>query len=375
MPRAAATLLCAAALAGGAAAQCRPRTAPTDISNHSYTLSTSSCPMHDPAIGAVVDPATGATRYFAYATDAGGPQMVRQWCSDDAQAWELCGHVLPGGLPAWTKALVPTATGVWAPDVSYFAKAGAFHVYYAVSEFGKRVSCIGLARSPVQDPADPAFRGWADSGGPVLCTNETDAYNAIDPNVVFDAGGAPYLVFGSFWAGIQAVPLDPATGLVPPGAKVTNIASRDQPGSSQAIEGAFMVRNGTEFWLFVSWNKCCQGAQSNYEVRVGRAPSPLGPFVDAAGTPMLAGGGTYLIGGANSEGNPVPGRGFGWAAGGGQSLLRSSPGSPAGPRAGVAMILHGYDGVTGDPWANIVNVDWSGSWPVVDLGGGARGAA
>ena len=78
---------------------------------------------------------------------------------------------------------------------------------------------------------------------------------------------------------------------------------------------------------------------------------------------MLKGGGTHLIGG-----------GHGWAAGGGQSLLRATPGMPVPGDNGTetapqAMVLHGYDGQTGDPWANIVTVDWTphngGVWPSI----------
>ena len=95
---------------------------------------------------------------------------------------------------------------------------------------------------------------------------------------------------------------------------------------------------------------------SNYEVRVGRADNITGPFVDQSGKPMLQGGGTHLVGGGN-----------GWAAGGGQSLLRGFPGMPLPNPTPMRqkMVMHAYDGVTGDPWANIVEVDWSGSWPVV----------
>ena len=78
---------------------------------------------------------------------------------------------------------------------------------------------------------------------------------------------------------------------------------------------------------------------------------------------MLKGGGTHLIGG-----------GHGWAAGGGQSLLRATPGMPVPGDNGTdtapqTMVLHGYDGQTGDPWANILNVDWTphngGVWPSI----------
>ena len=75
------------------------------------------------------------------------------------------------------------------------------------------------------------------------------------------------------------------------------------------------------------------------------------PYVDKSGVDMLAGGGTYLIGHRIN----------GWAAGGGQSILRS------GPMAGVNthMILHAYDSVNGAPWATISPITWGADgWPV-----------
>ena len=98
-------------------------------------------------------------------------------------------------------------------------------------------------------------------------------------------------------------------------------------------------------------------------MRVGRSETLLGPYIDDSGVPMLKGGGTHLIGG-----------GHGWAAGGGQSLLRATPGMPVPGDNGTdtaaqTMVLHGYDGQTGDPWANILNVDWTphngGVWPSI----------
>jgi arabinan endo-1,5-alpha-L-arabinosidase len=157
------------------------------------------------------------------------------------------------------------------------------------------------------------------------------------------------------------VQLDATTGKPAKGAPIVNIASRDNPGDNKAIEGSFMVRNGTDYWLFVSWNTCCRGAASNYEVRVGKGPSVTGPFVDQAGTPMLQGGGTHLVGYPAANG---------WAAGGGQSLLRSSPGMPLPGGAGATfprqtMVLHAYDAQSGDPWLQVIQVDWTGAWPAV----------
>ena len=82
------------------------------------------------------------------------------------------------------------------------------------------------------------------------------------------------------------------------------------------------------------------------QVRMGRAAVSAGgitaPFVDSRGVPLLEGGGTLLVG-----------RGFGWAAGGGQSVLRTQSASVNQNNASVLLVLHAYDGVSGDPWVQV----------------------
>ena len=103
-------------------------------------------------------------------------------------------------------ATVPANRGnnAWAPDVHFFS--GLWHLYYAYSSFGSKVSGIGLATNPTLDP-----KAWADQGIVVRTGRDTN-YNAIDPCVFLDAGGKPWLSFGSYFSGIKLIALDPATG-------------------------------------------------------------------------------------------------------------------------------------------------------------------
>jgi arabinan endo-1,5-alpha-L-arabinosidase len=64
---------------------------------------------------------------------------------------------------------------------------------------------------------------------------------------------------------------------------------------SHAIEAPFVVFHGGYYYLFVSWDGCCDGAKSTYKVMVGRSRTATGPYVDATGTPMLDGGGTLVL--------------------------------------------------------------------------------
>jgi arabinan endo-1,5-alpha-L-arabinosidase len=160
-----------------------------------------------------------------------------------------------------------------------------YHLYYSASTFGSNTSCIGHATR-----SDLGSGSFADQGS-VICSDDSDDYNTIDPNVILDEAGTPWLVFGSFWDGIRMIELSES------GSRANDdlhaIASR----GGDAIEAPFIVRRCGYYYLFVSFDRCCQGADSTYNIRVGRATSVLGPYVDQEGTALLDGGGTLLVSG------------------------------------------------------------------------------
>jgi arabinan endo-1,5-alpha-L-arabinosidase len=47
--------------------------------------------------------------------------------------------------------------------------------------------------------------------------------------------------------------------------------------------------------LFASFDQCCQGIDSTYNVRVGRGDSLTDPYVDREGLPMTEGRGTLIL--------------------------------------------------------------------------------
>lgn len=215
-----------------------------------------------------------------------GPRVPGK-TSLDLMNWQGTPSALGGQNPAWIAREVPGATDLWAPDISFFG--GKYHLYYSASTFGSNASCIGHAtRASLKTGA------FADQGS-VVCSNHgsKDDWNAIDPNVVVDGSGTPWLVFGSFWSGIKAVELN-QDGARKAGAAVHALASR-QGG---AIEAPFVVRRCGYYYLFVSFDRCCAGVDSTYNIRVGRSPNVLGPYVDREGKTMLNGGGTLLVKGA-----------------------------------------------------------------------------
>jgi len=68
---------------------------------------------------------------------------------------------------------------------------------------------------------------------------------------------------------------------------------------SHAIEAPFVILHHGYYYLFASWDGCCDGAYSTYKVVVGRSRDAPGPYVDVDGRPMLEGGGTIIL--ENSE--------------------------------------------------------------------------
>jgi arabinan endo-1,5-alpha-L-arabinosidase len=177
--------------------------------------------------------------------------------------------------------------GLWAPDVSYFN--GKFHLYYSASTFGSNRSAIGLVTNVTLDPSSKDY-AWRDQGK-VIASTRSDDWNAIDPNVVIDEAGRPWLSFGSFWGGIKLIKLDPATG-ARADTQVLSIAAR--PSAGGALEGAFIIHQCGYYYLFVSFDHCCDSPW-NYNIRVGRSTSVTGDYVDKAGTRMMNGGGTLLV--------------------------------------------------------------------------------
>jgi arabinan endo-1,5-alpha-L-arabinosidase len=138
-----------------------------------------------------------------------------------------------------------------------------------------------------------------------------DNWNAIDPNLIIDEAGVPWLDFGSFWDGIKLVKLkDDLTAVFSTPQEWYTVArrSRDQytddrnPGAAQ-IEAPFIFRKGNFYYLFVSWDKCCSGVNSTYKVAVGRSVKVTGPYFAKDSTDMAKGGGTIVVkGDANYPG-------------------------------------------------------------------------
>ena len=211
-------------------------------------------------------------------------------------------------IPGWTTDSVPGFRNhVWAPDVIQWH--GRWWMAYSCSTFGRNSSAIGLLSS-----RSLASHLWKDEGCIVTSREKRDNWNAIDPNFVIDeATDTPWLVWGSFWDGIQLARLD-STMHIAQGQQPRTIARRYDPNykptepnptsrfaGTNAIEAPFIFHHGDYYYLFVSWDYCCRGAQSNYRVAVGRSKTIDGPYLDRNGKDMANGGGTLFLEGDKTQ--------------------------------------------------------------------------
>jgi arabinan endo-1,5-alpha-L-arabinosidase len=236
--------------------------------------------VHDPVIIKHED------YYYLFCTGVGIP--VRR--SLDLQTW----RVAPGGTvfqsePQEAFAYVEGATNIWAPDISFYN--GKYHIYYSVSTFGSNRSAIGLATNTTLNRDNEDFE-WVDQGI-VITSDFSDNWNAIDANLILDTDGMPWLVFGSHWSGIKMIRLDLETGKQSiEDDTLYSVASRAV--HPRAVEAPFIVYNEGYYYLFVSFDQCCQGINSTYNVRVGRSEAITGPYVDREGVDMMNDGGTQI---------------------------------------------------------------------------------
>ncbi|SDS68958.1 arabinan endo-1,5-alpha-L-arabinosidase [Mucilaginibacter mallensis] len=238
--------------------------------------------VHDPSIKKFGD------YYYCYSTDVAYGITVRSGIqirrSKDLVQWEFVGWVF-SQLPALGSQYIVSQGGtpynaLWAP---YVSKVGnQYRLYYSLSSATPRLSVIGMATAT--DPAGP----WTETGLVVSSTNNSITQtNAIDPTVVTTAAGDQYMYYGSAWDGIYILKLNPTTGLAATSGDIgVRIANRGFTNGvyNGNIEGSEVIYNPTlkKYFLFISYD----WLQTKYNVRVGRADSPTGPYYDYNGVDL-----------------------------------------------------------------------------------------
>ena len=299
--------------------------------------------IHDPAMAKEGD------TYYLFSTGPG----ITFYSSKDMKVWELRGRVFPGE-PSWARRVASDFNGhIWGPDIVHHD--GQFYLYYAVSAFGKNTSAIGVTVNKTLNPDSPDYK-WEDRGIVLKSVPKRDLWNAIDPNIIVDENGAPWMSFGSFWSGIKLVKLDSSwTALAEP-QEWSSIAKRErsvliddrEPGPAE-IEAPFIFKKGDYYYLFVSWGLCCRGKDSTYRIMVGRSKDVKGPYWDKDGRSMAEGGGSLVLAGNNK-----------WYGVGSNSAYTFD--------GKDYLVFHAYEAAdNGLQKLKIAEVKWDAmQWPVID---------
>ncbi|HEX2455681.1 MAG TPA: family 43 glycosylhydrolase [Vicinamibacterales bacterium] len=234
--------------------------------------------MHDPST--VI---AAGEKFYVYATGNGLPAFE----SDDGWTWRRTGSVMqgvPGGKPG-PDVIARGGNNTWAPDI--IRSGDKYFLYYSAPGTQPKAA-VGLLVGRTLDPASPDYK-WEDAG-PVVWSDGVEDSNAIDPGVMRDpTNGTMWLTYGSYFGYIRLVELDPKTGKrLHPEAKPVNIAINS--------EASVMIFHAGWYYLLVTHGSCCAGANSSYNIRMGRSRKVTGPFLDNVGSDMLQGGGKLFAG-------------------------------------------------------------------------------
>ena len=226
--------------------------------------------IHDPSTVMQCD-----GKFYVFGTGGGG------LISDDGWTWHS-GAVRPGG-------------GV-APDVIHIGDR--YYVTYAKGGgglAGGHASSVHVMWARTLDPKSPDF-GFKDDTI-VASSDGVEDCDAIDPAFLLDpTDGRLWLSYGTYFGYIRLVELDPKTGTRIPGNQPINIAI-----DMEATD--LMYRDGW-YYLLGTHGTCCDGANSTYNIVVGRSRKVTGPYRDNMGIETLKGGGKFFVGASGRHYGP-----------------------------------------------------------------------
>ena len=179
----------------------------------------------------------------------------------------------------WRRGTPPSRTGL-APDVIHIADR--YFMYIARNVGAQPRADVNMIWNKTLDPNSPDYK-W-EEGGVVASSDGIEDCNAIDPGLLLDPSGHLWLTYGSYFGYIRVVELDPKTGKrINPNDKPVDIAIN--------CEASIMIYHDGWYYLLATHGSCCRGAESGYNIRMGRSKKATGPFLDHTGLDMNRGGG------------------------------------------------------------------------------------
>lgn len=220
----------------------------------------------------------------------------------------------------------------WAPEIT---KVGNRYIlYYSAWQRSNQGFAIGVASS--SKPTGP----YKDIGRPLVTEPKP---GVIDAHYFKDTNGQHYISWKFDGNAVkQPTPvriqrLQP-NGLGTTGTIKTILTNTPTSWEQHLIEGQWMIKRGSFYYLFYSGNAFASAA---YGVGVARATSPLGPF---------------------TKKNKILGSGVSWDGPGHGSIIK-------GPSGDWVHVYHAWQkGKVGAPHKRLVLVDriqWDNGWPVM----------
>jgi xylan 1,4-beta-xylosidase len=209
--------------------------------------------------------------YWATATTSGWAPAFSLLQSKDLANWKVFGSVFTT-KPEWTDG------NYWAPEITKLGST--YYVYYAAKNKANGRMCLAAATSSrVQGP-------YKDHG-PMICQEA----GSIDAMPVVDERGNKFL----FWkedgnsmklpTPIWVQPLS-GDGLKLVG-KPIEVIRNDADWEKELVEGPFVFKRGTYWYMFYAGSSCCT-KNCSYQVGVARSKNLLGPWEKYANNPIIA---------------------------------------------------------------------------------------
>jgi len=217
--------------------------------------------IHDPSTIMLCD-----GKYYTFGTGGGG------LISEDGWTWNG-GAVRPGGGAA------PDAIKIGDRYlIAYSTTGGGLgggHAGKVVTMWNKTL-----------DPNSPDFK-YTEPIEVAQSLFDEDC-DAIDAGLLLDpTDGRLWLSYGTYFGFIRLVELDPKTGKRVEGNEPINIAID--------CEATDLMYHKGWYYLLGTHGTCCDGANSTYNIVVGRSRKVTGPYLDNMGRDMLQGGGKMLL--------------------------------------------------------------------------------